>query len=166
MAQQKGSATARNSACEPSRPTVDDTVPLFEERHLIPGGHHRAGALVSDDVRPPGHLATGAVERVATLDAYGLDPDEHFVPRHGRVGYVLVSGKPRDHRFRNRRLPSQAAAYRRRPVHASFTPLWPIVHNWFTPTRLTFTPMADFLFAIGRRLRSRHARLIWALDRV
>jgi hypothetical protein len=42
-----------------------------------------------------------------------------------------------------------------------------IVHNWFTPTRLTFTPMADFLFAIGAAgFVLVMLGLIWALDRV
>jgi hypothetical protein len=41
------------------------------------------------------------------------------------------------------------------------------VHNPFTPTRLTFIPMADFLFAVATvSFVLVMLGLIWALDRV
>ena len=51
----------------------------------------RARALVADDVRRRGHLATRTVERVAALDADRLDRDDHTAGIHHRIGDVFVA---------------------------------------------------------------------------
>ena len=52
---------------------------------------HDASALVAHDVRNTGHVAAQPAEGVATLDAYGFNPDEHLPRSAGRIGNVLVA---------------------------------------------------------------------------
>ncbi len=52
---------------------------------------HRARALVADDVRGLPDRATKPVERVAALNAHGLDVDQDVARPHHRVGHLFVA---------------------------------------------------------------------------
>ena len=61
---------------------VGDTFADFDDR---------SRALVADDVRVRGHLAAGAVQRVAALDADRADLDQDAARARDRVGDILVA---------------------------------------------------------------------------
>ena len=69
----------------------DDALTHVTIGHALPDFANRACALVPDDVGNGRHLAAGAVERVAPLDADRLDLDEHATGVHDRIGDVFVA---------------------------------------------------------------------------
>ena len=68
----------------------DHSLPDRSVRDLRSDLPNAAGALVTDDVRPRGHLSARPVEHVAALDANGLDVDHNAPGRTDRIRHILV----------------------------------------------------------------------------
>ncbi len=61
--------------------------PLYVGTHL----RHDAGGLVADDVGHLGQVAAEPAERVAALDAHGLDVDQDVARADDGIGDILVA---------------------------------------------------------------------------
>ena len=58
-----------------------------ERAHL----HHHTGTLIAHHVRCGGHVATEAVQGVATFNADGLDAKHQFVVHRNGIGNLFVT---------------------------------------------------------------------------
>jgi hypothetical protein len=72
------------------KPNRYHPIPFGEIKYLPSDVDHRSGTLIADDMGDLPHVASGAVEGIATFDADRLDAYEDVLSGHDWIGNIFV----------------------------------------------------------------------------